>query len=113
MDNLFMHLTNYAINKHSDAYAQADESSCDEESGHKRSLNAILKILQCCGADREKLFREIKDIIVKTICASQPYLAHLYRSCQPEDLDGSMCFQILGFDIMIDKKFKPWLIEVN
>ena len=37
----------------------------------------------------------------------------MYRSCQPEDLDNSMCFQILGFDVMIDKKFKPWLIEVN
>jgi len=24
-----------------------------------------------------------------------------------------MCYQILGFDIMIDKHFKPWLIEVN
>lgn len=24
-----------------------------------------------------------------------------------------MCFQVLGFDIMIDKYFKPWLIEVN
>ena len=43
----------------------------------------------------------------------QPQLAHLYRSCQPEDLDNSMCFQVLGFDIMIDKKFRPWLIEVN
>jgi hypothetical protein len=43
----------------------------------------------------------------------QPQLAHLYKSCQPDDLDNSMCFQVLGFDIMIDKKFRPWLIEVN
>ena len=38
---------------------------------------------------------------------------HMYRVCQPECIDNSMCFQILGFDIMIDKDFKPWLIEVN
>lgn len=40
-------------------------------------------------------------------------MSHIYRSCQPDDYDNAMCFQILGFDIMIDNNFKPWLIEVN
>ena len=40
-------------------------------------------------------------------------LAHTYRSCQPDDTENSMCFEILGFDVFIDEKLKPWILEVN
>jgi hypothetical protein len=90
---MFMHLTNYAINKFSSAFKQnngckrkdseeeSEEESGEEESGHKRSLNAILKILYEQGADADKVMDEIKDIIVKTMIVGQPYMSHIYRSC--------------------------------
>lgn len=31
----------------------------------------------------------------------------------PHTSINSMCFEILGFDILIDEKLKPWLIEIN
>ena len=38
---------------------------------------------------------------------------HNYRTCQPADTESLMCFEILGFDIIIDKNCKPYLLEVN
>ena len=68
MDNLFMHLTNYAINKHSDKYEEADDESSEaEETGHKRSLNAILRIIEGDGGNKELIWYQIKDIVVKTL----------------------------------------------
>ena len=61
----------------------------------------------------ERIKNEINDIIGKTLCLAQPHVHHLFRSCHPDDMDNQLCFQILGFDIMIDHKLKPSLIEVN
>jgi len=65
------------------------------------------------GKPYKKLRQDINDILVKTMIVAQPSLSHLYKSCQPDDLENQLCFQILGFDILIDEDCKPWLIEVN
>lgn len=109
-----MHLTNYAINKNSENFV-FNEDQDDDSSGHKRSLTAVLDYIRenepTCDVD--KLWQEMQDIIAKTMISVQPSLQHAYKSSQPEDLENSMCFEVLGFDIILDHKLRPYVLEVN
>ena len=107
-----MHLTNYAINKNSEDFVFNEEESMDDV-GHKRSLSAVLKQLEEEGNDPNLIMNRISDLIIKTIITCQPSIAHAYKTLQPDDLGNSMIFEILGFDVMLDHKCRPWLLEVN
>ena len=54
-----------------------------------------------------------QDVIIKTLITAHPILKHNYRTCFPNHNKGSACFEILGFDILLDKKLKAWVLEVK
>ncbi|XP_077630369.1 tubulin polyglutamylase TTLL13 isoform X4 [Crocuta crocuta] len=109
LDDACMHLTNYAINKHNENFVR------DDTAGSKRKLSTLNAWLREHSYDLRELWGHIEDIIIKTIISAHSVLRHNYRTCFPQYLSGGTCacFEILGFDILLDHKLKPWLLEVN
>ncbi|XP_055969895.1 tubulin polyglutamylase TTLL13 [Sorex fumeus] len=109
LEDVCMHLTNYAINKHSENFVR------DEAVGSKRKLSTLNAWLREHSYNPRELWGDIEDIIIKTVISAHSVLRHNYRTCFPQYLSGALCacFEILGFDILLDHKLKPWLLEVN
>ncbi|XP_077020779.1 tubulin polyglutamylase TTLL6 isoform X6 [Tamandua tetradactyla] len=107
LDDICMHLTNYSINKHSSNFMQ------DAHSGSKRKLSSFNIHMETHGYNLEQIWRDIEDVVIKTIISAHPVIKHNYHTCFPNHTLNSACFEILGFDVLLDHKLKPWLLEVN
>ncbi|XP_053327163.1 tubulin monoglutamylase TTLL4 [Spea bombifrons] len=108
LSNKFMHLTNYSVNKkNADYKANSDETACQ---GHKWALKALWSYLDQKGFSSEKIWEKIKDMVIKTIIASEPYVNSLVKMYVQRPYS---CHELFGFDIMLDENLKPWVLEVN
>jgi len=106
-----MHLTNYSINKHSENY----QKNVAGVTGSKRSLRYFNEHLHHADYNVAEIWTSVTDIIIKTMIVAHPHVFHAYRMCRPAQPPGaeSVCFEILGFDVMLDRKLRPWLLEVT
>ena len=126
--NLYVHLTNSSIQVHnpdkerggaaamasgaSGGAGQAHRQESAEEvaaGGTKMSLTTLWEVLGQArrdggahGIDVGALRQEIDSVLVKTLVAVEDGIPF-----QPN------AFEVFGFDVLLDRHLKPWLIEVN
>eukprot|EP01105_Mastigella_eilhardi_P017585 TRINITY_DN4042_c0_g1_i2.p1 TRINITY_DN4042_c0_g1~~TRINITY_DN4042_c0_g1_i2.p1 ORF type:complete len:353 (+),score=104.14 TRINITY_DN4042_c0_g1_i2:106-1059(+) len=94
INNTYIHLTNVAVQKTSDSYT-----------GHAKwdLVNVRQFVTAKHGAEAaRKVFNDIQAVIV-----------HCLLSVQRVMFQDRHCFELYGYDILIDSDLKPWVLEVN
>ena len=100
--NNLIHLTNDAVQKHSEDYGKYEDNN-------KMSYKDLQRYFDFHVSDKNinffsSILPKIKSIVKDTIHATFLKLDTNKRV---------NCMEIFGYDFMLDSKLKPWIIEVN
>lgn len=107
--NRYIHLTNYSVNKNNENFI-ANTNSGQDCTGSKWSLSALKNYLQTQNINTDIIMERIEEILVKTILSIENTTFAAFDAQVPY---RNNCFELLGFDILLDSHLRPWLLEVN
>ncbi len=109
-DNL-IHLTNVAVQREGNRHAEdgvGGASGGGGGAGGGGSLKWDIRSLRLHMGTRHgaaavtQLFSDIEEVVVRSLLAAQSSVIHDRR-----------CFELYGYDVIIDEGLKPWLLEIN
>ena len=97
-----IHLTNNAVQKYTESYGHFED-------GNQLSYNAFQKYLDENFPNQKiqvksQLYKKMTEYVNMTLVATKKKLNPDYKK---------HCFEIYGYDFMIDADFNVWLIEIN
>jgi tubulin monoglycylase TTLL3/8 len=100
-NNKFVHLTNDAVQKKSDDYGKFEKAN-------KMSYIDFQRYLDSHHSPKVSFFTEILPEIKKIVKDS---IQAVYLKI---DINKrGHCFEVFGYDFLLDSNLKPWLLEVN
>ncbi|UJR23876.1 hypothetical protein I4U23_026848 [Adineta vaga] len=96
IEDTYVHITNNAVQKTAPNY--------DPDKGYKWSMGRVRQYLTAKhGHDAvDVMFKQMDDIFIKSV-----------QSVQKIMINDKHCFELYGYDILLDGNLKPWLIETN
>ena len=97
-------------------YSQLTNIGLNKENVDAKTMGEISKliseVLPKIGISEEELWSKIDQVIVLTILSCYRFLEKgVQKSCRA--MPYPRCFQILGFDILLDTNMNPHVLEVN
>ena len=106
--NKCIFLTNTAINKNNTKYIFPKNINDMEASVW--NFNSYKNYLKGKKVNYNLLFDKIKDIIIKSVIS---FYNKIINGNNIKDTSDKNRFNLLGFDVLIDDKYEPILLEIN
>ena len=98
--NKFIHITNYSFQKKSSKFQKYEE-------GNEISYNDFKLFLEEENIPLKKFDLMIEQIKFLIKVSFKSVSKKLYK------LNNVLCFELFGYDFIIDNDFKPWILEIN
>ena len=98
--NKFIHITNYSFQKKSSSFAKY-------EYGNEISYDSFKQFLEEEGFPSDKFNKVIEDMKFLIKISFKSVSQKIYKTSEV------LCFELFGYDFIIDNEFKPWILEIN